>query len=42
MYAENGKRRWRYKVDSKIFSTPAIADGMVIISAVNGEVFAIK
>ena len=37
---ENGKEMWSYEVGAAILSCPAVVDGMIVIGAEDGRVYA--
>ncbi len=38
---ETGERQWRFPVEGKVWSTPAIADGLVIFGSLDHRVYAL-
>ncbi len=40
--AETGERRWRFPVEGKVWSTPAISDGVVIFGSLDHRVYALS
>lgn len=40
--AKTGERRWRFPVEGKVWSTPAIADGLVIFGSLDHRVYALS
>jgi outer membrane protein assembly factor BamB len=40
--AEQGKLRWKYKVDGKIYSAAAIDEKHVYFNSVNGTLYAVQ
>ena len=39
--AETGERQWRFPVEGKVWSTPAISDGLVIFGSLDHRVYAL-
>ncbi|MCH8184900.1 MAG: PQQ-binding-like beta-propeller repeat protein [Chloroflexi bacterium] len=40
--AETGERQWRFPVEGKVWSTPAISDGLVIFGSLDHRVYALN
>lgn len=40
--SRNGKLKWSYATDGKVFSTPAVADGRLVIGSTDGYIYCFK